>query len=126
MRVAKFYLGIAVAMSLQIHFGSSVALADSIISTHTVVAEPICTITDEAKCWSAAEVDKALAVFLCGEDGRPCGQERLETAGLHAETAAPEPRVAKQPEPKPEPVPEESKLDASGVPEFNAWEEGCD
>lgn len=127
MRAAKFYLGIALAMSLQAHIGSTIALGDSIISTHNVVADPICTIADEAKCWSAAEVDKALAIFFCDNDGQPCEQARLETVGLHTE-AAPKPRVAKQPEPdpEPEPVPEEPKLDASGVPEFNAWEEGCD
>lgn len=123
MRVAKIYLGIAVAMSLQIQLGSSVALGESAISTHTVVVEPICTITDEAKCWSGPEVDKALAVFFCGNGGQPCGQERLEIADLNAvEAPTPRPRVAKQPEQ----VPEEPKLDASGVPEFNAWEEGCD
>lgn len=124
MRVAKFYLGIAAALSVQGIFGGSNALADSVISAHTVAADPICTITDDAKCWSPAEVEKALAVFFCGNGGQPCGQARLETAGLHAEAIAPRPVVAKQPEP--EPVHEAPKLDASGVPEFNAWEEGCD
>ena len=124
MRVAKFYLGIAAALSMQVHFGSSDALADSIISTQTVAADPICTITDEAKCWSPAEVEKALAAFFCGIGGQPCTQARLETAGLHSEMIAPKPRPAKQPEPAT--VREEPKLDASGVPEFSAWEEGCD
>jgi hypothetical protein len=124
MCAVRFFLGIAMAMSLQIHFGSSVARADSVISTHPVAADPICTIEDEAKCWSAAEVDKALAMFFCGNGGQSCERATLENAGLHAEMIAPKPRPAKQPEPAP--VREEPKLDASGVPEFNAWEEGCD
>jgi hypothetical protein len=124
MRVVKFYLGIAAALSVQIHFGSSNALADSVISTHPVAADPICTIAGEAKCWSAAEVEKALAVFFCKSGGQPCGQARPEKAKLNAEMIAPMPVAATQP--APEPVREEPKLDASGVPEFNAWEEGCD
>lgn len=86
-----------------------------------MAANPVCTIEGEAKCWSPAEVDAALSRIFCdgGDSDRTC--------------QLPEPLPFKAVGRVEQPVqsvtldqPDSPKLDASGVPEFNAFEEGCD
>jgi hypothetical protein len=126
MRTANIGTGTAVAVYLLVQFTGLNALGGEGATDHSRVAEPICTITDEAKCWSPTEVENALSLIFCGNGDESCTGPKLLKTGLHAEAAeeAPQPVVAKVRVPAPKP--DEPKLDASGVPEFNAWEEGCD
>jgi len=99
------------------------ALAENVLLGRSAEGETVCTIADEAKCWSPAEVDEALLLFTCGAEG--AGQHcAAGIASLAGQLASSEnPLMA---EPKSPPAPAARKLDASGVPEFNAWEDGCD
>ncbi|MBE9554620.1 MAG: hypothetical protein IMF05_14240 [Proteobacteria bacterium] len=83
--------------------------------------DPICTIDGEARCWSPAEVGEALERIFCdgGSPDKSCFPlEPSRTTAVH---------VIEDPvRPVAPATPPEPKLDASGVPEFNAFEEGCD
>lgn len=121
MRSVRVRTGGAVLSSILIQFFAGGALGAHSAYDHAVLIDPVCTIDGEAKCWSPAEVDDALTRIFCdgGSPGKACSLP--EPLPFRAITKVPEPAqpvVAIQPD--------NPKLDASGVPEFNAFEEGCD
>jgi hypothetical protein len=121
MRLGNVRKGVALVFICLIQFSAGGALGADGEYSHTAAYDPVCTIDGEARCWSPAEVGEALERIYChgNSPGRPC---------LPPETSAVAvPAIEERPVQQVEAVaPPEPKLDASGVPEFNAFEEGCD
>lgn len=121
MRLKSSRKGVAAVSFCLIQFSAGGAMGADGGSSHTPVYDPACTLDGEAKCWSSKEVGEALDLIFCHDSGssQPCQKAAL----------SPAPTVAIEEPPAPSPkaiVPSGPKLDASGVPEFNAFEEGCD
>lgn len=121
MSVEKVRKGVALVFLCLIQFSAGGAQAADSPYSPAVAYDPVCTVDGDARCWSPAEVGEALERIFCNDNGldQPCLPHGLSTAAASAieeKPAQPVKAVA----------PQEPKLDASGVPEFNAWEEGCD
>ena len=121
MRLVSIRTSVAVSSLILFQLFAGGAMGAEDAYSHVVLTDPVCTIEGDAKCWSPAEVDDALSRIFC-DDGNPdksCMLVEPIPAGV----------VTRGPDPV-QPVaavkPEGPKLDASGVPEFNAFEEGCD
>lgn len=121
MRLESVRTGVALVFLCLIQFFAGGALGAHGAYSHAVAYDPICTIDGEARCWSPEEVGEALERIFCDGNslGQPCLPPGPSTAAV--------PTIEEQPTQQVEAVaPPEAKLDASGVPEFNAFEEGCD
>jgi len=113
--------GVAAVFLCLIQFSSGGAYGAEGAYGNPVAYDPICTIDGDARCWSPAEVGEALDRIFCHSDS---SSEHCQLPALPAASAV----AIKEPAAQPAEAvsPPEPKLDASGVPEFNAFEEGCD
>lgn len=113
--------GTGVLCVIGFQFGILAAHADDDIGWR----EPVCTVEGEPRCWSPEEVDLALANIFCpaGQSCRlPVAYEGVPRVRIQAHGTDDELRLA----PPPVTESENSETETSGVPEFNAWEDGCD
>jgi hypothetical protein len=125
MRSVSIRTGVAISSLILFQLFAGGAMGADDAYSQAVLTDPVCTIEGEAKCWSPAEVEDALSYVFCDGIGSDTSCLPVESLPMGA--------VGSVELPVQEPVqavaavkPESPKLDESGVPEFNAFEEGCD
>ena len=120
MRLANICTSGAIVFYYLIQAGNAAAQCANGEDCLIVASHSICVITDEAKCWSHTEIDEGLSRIFCdgGSPDKACSLlEPSRTAAVLGIENPARPAAV---------TPASPKLDASGVPEFNAFEEGCD
>ncbi len=121
MRLVGIRTSVAVSSLIFFQLFAGGAMGADGAYSRAVLNDPVCTIEGDAKCWSPAEVDDALSRIFCDDGSLDNFCLLVEPIPLGVVTRGPDPV-----QPVAAVKPEGPKLDASGVPEFNAFEEGCD